>query len=102
MTDNYAAVMNIEYGILVFVNRTLDDCCQQGFIIPANILVFKLQCLLLSTEIKMYICITLLSRKKVINSSRIHININNIYFLTLMPVVKNCFKFFVSHTTAII
>lgn len=43
MTDNYAAVMNIEYGILVFVNRTLDDCCQQGFIIPANILVFKLQ-----------------------------------------------------------
>lgn len=58
--------------------------------------------LLLSTEIKMYICITLLSRKKVINSYRIHININNIYFLTLMPVVKNCFKFFVSHTTAII
>lgn len=43
MTDNYAAVMNIEYDILVFVNRTLDDCCQQGFIIPANILVFKLQ-----------------------------------------------------------
>lgn len=42
MTDNYAAVMNIEYGILVFVNRTLDDCCQQGFIIPAYILVFKL------------------------------------------------------------
>lgn len=30
MTDNYAAVMNIECGILVFVNRTLDDCCQQG------------------------------------------------------------------------
>lgn len=43
MTDNYAAVMNIEYDILVFVNRTLDDCCQQGFIIQANILVFKLQ-----------------------------------------------------------
>lgn len=43
MTDNYAAVMNIEYGILVFVNRTLDDCCQQGFIIPAYILVFKLR-----------------------------------------------------------
>lgn len=98
MTDNYAAVMNIEYDILVFVNRTLDDCCQQGFIIPANILVFKLQW---SSAIDR-ICITLLSRKKVINSSRIHININNIYFLTLMPVVKNCFKFFVSHTTAII
>lgn len=58
--------------------------------------------LLLSTEIKMCICITLLSRKKVINSSRINININNIYFLTLMPVVKNYFKFYVSYTTVII
>lgn len=42
MTDNSATVMNIEYGILVFVNRTLDDCCQQGFIITAYILLFKL------------------------------------------------------------
>lgn len=27
MIDNYVVVMNIEYGILVFVNRILDDCC---------------------------------------------------------------------------
>lgn len=98
MTDNYAAVMNIEYGILVFVNRIANrDSLSQLIFWFSNY-----SGLLLSTEIKMYICITLLSRKKVINSSRIHININNIYFLTLMPVVKNCFKFFVSYTTVII
>lgn len=88
MTDNFATVMNIEYGILVFVNRTVNrDSLSQLIFCYSNYIG-----LLQSTERKkMYVCIKLLSRKKVINCSRcFNITINNIYFLTLMPVIKKC------------